>query len=58
MKGYLALLLGFMGIGLATVYFVRTYEAGNAQWEYPVLAFGMAFILYYSIFKPKSRNRR
>lgn len=56
MKKFLGILIGMMGIGLATIHFVYTWKSGEAKWQYPVLAFGMAFILYYSIVRPKRRD--
>ncbi len=58
MKKFIGIAIGFLAIGLATVYFLRTYREGNPNWQYPVLAFGMAFILYYTFSTPGGRRRK
>ena len=58
MKKFIAVVIGFIAIGLATVYFLRTYREGEPNWQYPILAFGMAFVLYYTLAFPSDKRRK
>ncbi len=58
MKKALGITIGIIGVALATVQFIKTYEAGEPNWQYPILAFGMCFILYYTLLVPKKRRKK
>lgn len=58
MKKFISIVIGFLAIGLATVHFMNTYREGDPNWQYPVLAFGMAFVLYYTLVTPSGRRRK
>ena len=48
---FLGIVGGFSVILLAGSQFMRSYQAGEAKWNYLLLVSGMALLLFYTIFK-------
>lgn len=49
---------GMLLLFLGTFYFIKTYKDGSPKWNYVFMVFGMALILFYTIFKLPSRPQK
>jgi Na+/melibiose symporter-like transporter len=50
---FFAVLGGLLLIFLSFMHFMHTYNAGNAKWQYLILACGMGIILMNTIFRKR-----
>lgn len=51
------ILLAGLAISLGVSYFYKTYQEGNPSWNFLILAFGMLFLIYYTLIGSSKKKK-